>query len=604
MKSIKSIIFVLFSLIFILVSVNKIESVTTVSCEEGSVLISGSCVPVTVSVTASPLVYNQAPSADPYLRDLKFSYTSNTNGGLVECTLLDYTKSALTQQYKKDNPLLWYSPDAVGSFSYYLRCRSTAYPALTVDSEKITVNLACSPDQHFVNNKCVTFPKITATATPSSYGSISPSGTVNADYGKLETYGPFVYYKDYKIHAKRGYYISSFKVNGVSQEILINSDIEYSFKDIKSNQTIEAVFAPSVPYTKTSDLTPRIAFWPGKVNQYIDASGYWKTDPDYTSGSESSQVYSGDYGDKVLDYCKKWYPDSKRVDNYQNENIEGWRDRGGAGNYSRDILSFRCVEFITSGDISSSDCIIPAGSSSCDVDLSWSTLSPITNVTSAVTTPSNIIIKSANNGSATYKVSYGSRSFFLYHNAVELDSSTSKASCVSGSSWNGSICASEEINPISSLSGSNCFIKEGESSCLTTLLLNISNPVNGASTNITKASNIEVANGLIPASKPNISVNYPNTKFWLNHNQKTLAETTIYASCESGTFWSNSNGQCMKLSCPDGGIYPNCISNVDNTDTNPEAGSCGDGIKNGTETDIDCGGTCPSCKNIPIFKEI
>ena len=93
-----------------------------------------------------------------------------------------------------------------------------------------------------------------------------------------------------------------------------------------------------------------------------------------------------------------------------------------------------------SGSLTATNCTIPLNGTSCNTTLVWSTLNPVG--TSSVTTPTNITVATANsNAGKTYSVDYGSRDFYLYNNAVELDSATSTASCVAGTSWDGSKCA-------------------------------------------------------------------------------------------------------------------------------------------------------------------
>jgi hypothetical protein len=69
--------------------------------------------------------------------------------------------------------------------------------------------------------------------------------------------------------------------------------------------------------TQTQDLTPRIAFWYGKVNQHVDG-GFWKTDLDGRSGANSDP----------LTYCRKFYPQTVRVEAYPGEQINSWCNGG------------------------------------------------------------------------------------------------------------------------------------------------------------------------------------------------------------------------------------------------------------------------------------
>ncbi len=82
------------------------------------------------------------------------------------------------------------------------------------------------------------------------------------------------------------------------------------------------------------DLTPRIAYWWGKVNQHVDAQGNWLTDPDGVSGADLDK----------LTYCKKWYPRTTSIREYRMETITGWRERGNIGGpYTLAVMTTECV---------------------------------------------------------------------------------------------------------------------------------------------------------------------------------------------------------------------------------------------------------------------
>jgi hypothetical protein len=98
----------------------------------------------------------------------------------------------------------------------------------------------------------------------------------------------------------------------------------------------------------------------------------------------------------------------------------------------------KCAPAMT-GTLTASNCTIASGASTCNSNLSWTTVNPV--ATSAVTTPTNITAGSGNNGSATYAVSGGNRTFYLYNNAQLLAQATAVASCISGTTWDGSKCA-------------------------------------------------------------------------------------------------------------------------------------------------------------------
>ena len=84
-------------------------------------------------------------------------------------------------------------------------------------------------------------------------------------------------------------------------------------------------------------LTPRVAFWSGRVNQHFDiAFGVWSTDFDVTSS----------VGIDKLAYCKKWYgSDIVFVKEYKLETITTWMAIGNKGGpYTSVGQSYECVK--------------------------------------------------------------------------------------------------------------------------------------------------------------------------------------------------------------------------------------------------------------------
>ena len=100
------------------------------------------------------------------------------------------------------------------------------------------------------------------------------------------------------------------------------------------------------PFTSTrmttkcvQDLTPRIMYWPSKVNQHFDQGlDKWMTDPDGKSGSTS---YWNDAN--KLTYCKKWYPNTLSVANYKAEALI-FKGAGNLGSYPSTRTSVKCVQ--------------------------------------------------------------------------------------------------------------------------------------------------------------------------------------------------------------------------------------------------------------------
>src|SRR3989344_700671 len=108
---------------------------------------------------------------------------------------------------------------------------------------------------------------------------------------------------------------------------------------------------------------------------------------------------------------------------------------------------------IMSGTLTSSapSCLIASGSSSCNVNFTWTTTNP--QAISTITKPVNVNVANGNAGtSLPLAVKYNSETFYLYNNSQLLAQSTVTASCVSGTNWNGSTCAPpQNISPTVSI---------------------------------------------------------------------------------------------------------------------------------------------------------
>ena len=91
--------------------------------------------------------------------------------------------------------------------------------------------------------------------------------------------------------------------------------------------------------------------------------------------------------------------------------------------------------------LSPTACTIASGASTCNISMSWTTTNPV--ATSRVTSEypvANYIAGSGNSGTATVPVPHAGRNFYLYNNNVLLQTRSATASCVSGTTWNGSMC--------------------------------------------------------------------------------------------------------------------------------------------------------------------
>jgi hypothetical protein len=103
---------------------------------------------------------------------------------------------------------------------------------------------------------------------------------------------------------------------------------------IKNITTVSASDA-NIDTVTTRDTTPRIMYWWGKVNQHINtATGKWETDPDGISGANLD----------ALVYCKKFYPRTKKIEEYKMEKIQTWREAGNVNAWTNTKMSLHCVQ--------------------------------------------------------------------------------------------------------------------------------------------------------------------------------------------------------------------------------------------------------------------
>jgi hypothetical protein len=79
--------------------------------------------------------------------------------------------------------------------------------------------------------------------------------------------------------------------------------------------------------------TPRIMYWFGKVNQHVEPDGSWHTDADGVSGANLD----------MLEYCRRFYPSTRRVVPYSRETIDTWRERGNVGAHGAEHVSYWCA---------------------------------------------------------------------------------------------------------------------------------------------------------------------------------------------------------------------------------------------------------------------
>lgn len=125
-----------------------------------------------------------------------------------------------------------------------------------------------------------------------------------------------------------------------------------------------------------------------------------------------------------------------------------------------------------SGTLTATSCQITAGNDRCSNSFSWTTQNLIAADTAIsrndgdpdyVPTAAEIAV---GGGTKATTIPYGSTTFFLYHNSVELAQATATATCVAGTDWN-NVTGKCQTVPVVSLYASKTSINVGESSVLT-----------------------------------------------------------------------------------------------------------------------------------------
>ena len=153
-----------------------------------------------------------------------------------------------------------------------------------------------------------------------------------------------------------------------------------------------------------------------------------------------------------------------------------WDCYGINGGSDTSCSETKSAGFLMSGLISAPACSIPAGSSSCNTVISWSTNNPVgvSAVTSSYPLPDTHFVPGGekNTSSMTVSIPFSSRSFFLYNSGVELSSTSINASCVSGTFWDTSVvpnvCTTiPPPSPTTTITATPSTIVKGTSSTIT-----------------------------------------------------------------------------------------------------------------------------------------
>ena len=101
-------------------------------------------------------------------------------------------------------------------------------------------------------------------------------------------------------------------------------------------------------FLNTTDERPRISMWYGKVNQHNE-NGTWMTDPDGTAGAGLYNQWGDDgWGDRKLEYCQRFWPDTVEIRNSAPEEIVFYT-RGNTDAYLTTKPVWLCIQD-TDGD--------------------------------------------------------------------------------------------------------------------------------------------------------------------------------------------------------------------------------------------------------------
>lgn len=101
-------------------------------------------------------------------------------------------------------------------------------------------------------------------------------------------------------------------------------------------------------FLNTTDERPRISMWYGKVNQHNE-NGTWMTDPDGTAGAGLYSQWGDDgWGDRKLEYCQRFWPDTVEIRNSAPEEIVFYT-RGNTDAYLTTKPVWLCIQD-TDGD--------------------------------------------------------------------------------------------------------------------------------------------------------------------------------------------------------------------------------------------------------------
>lgn len=249
----------------------------------------------------------------------------------------------------------------------------------------------------------------------------------------------------------------------------------------------------------------------------------------------------------------------------------------------------------TNATIYAPDCTIPAGSSSCDILVSWN-MSNVQIPRSVRKDGVSVTTAATSNGTAV-TLQHGTYTFAVYQGNTAIVSDTATAECATGSTWNGTVCTgTPPQTPTLTFSGSPTTISPGGASTLTWTVTNadscwasggwtgwkaFSGTNNQQVTpSVTTTYSLECFNGGVSSGVKNVVITVasnqctgliPSGASAYDAEESSglnMSRPWAYASsdtntkcqyrCDAGRSWNSLSSSCVQMNCP-GTVRDSCV---------------------------------------------
>jgi hypothetical protein len=243
------------------------------------------------------------------------------------------------------------------------------------------------------------------------------------------------------------------------------------------------------------------------------------------------------------------------------------------GTLEADCRDMTCDYALEAG-VTATNCTIPAGRSTCTTNVNWymgNVPGWRYSVSDGYVNRNGVRFGNGTSGSKSDVIPYGNSvtyRLYLYttgvpkyfgSNPAEVGSARPTASCVSGTTWNGTIC----IGPSGTLSATSCTIPVGSSTCASTLNWSLQNIPPGNANEPTEVTRNNPANTHVSfatsGSNVSNSVNFGASSFFLYHSMNGVptefARANITADCATGGVWDSTQNKCISNGVPSGQVW-------------------------------------------------